>query len=255
MPEWFLNMSPVLQAVLATCCTWGATTMGAALIFGFKYVNKTLFDALMSGAAGIMLAASVFSLLLPALGMAHPICVCAAFLLGGVFMLCCDRLLERRICRNDARRRQVMLIASITLHNIPEGFVIGVMFGSLGIAAQKESIAGAMALTAGIACQNLPEGFAVSAPLLREGTSKRKAFFMGQLSGMVEIAAGLTGAVLVQMVSTLLPWMLSIAAGAMVYVVTAELIPESMKNGVKRMMTFCCMAGFAVMMLLDTIMG
>ena len=228
MPAWFLNMPHALHALLATMVTWGATAIGAALIFGVRCVKNTLMNALMSFAGGIMTAASFFSLLLPALEMSAPLKVCAGFLLGSLFMLSCDWMFENKLSeKHMLNRRRMILITSITLHNIPEGLAVGVAFGSLNNAAQSAELTAAWALTAGIACQNLPEGFAVSAPLVREGVCKRKAFLAGQLSGAVEVAAGMLGVLLVQQVQALLPWLLAFAAGAMVYVVVAELIPVS----------------------------
>lgn len=256
MPVWFSNMPRVQQALAATIGTWGATALGAALIFCFRSVKKSLMNGLMSFAGGVMIAASFFSLLLPALEMSSPLYVCTGFLLGSGFILGCDWLCENKLPVQYARnRRQTILMTSITLHNIPEGFAVGVAFGALDNVIQSAEWSAAWALAAGIACQNLPEGFAVSAPLMREGANRGKAFFMGQLSGMVEIAAGVTGALLVQQVQVLLPWLLSFAAGAMVCVVVAELIPESRNDGKKASVTLWCMAGFAVMMLLDTVLG
>ena len=256
MPEWFLNRNGLTQTLIATLCTWGATALGAALIFGVKSVRRALFDGMMSFAGGIMLAAALFSLLLPAFEMAQPVQVCTGFMMGCGFMLLCDGICERHVHNREAKEhRKILLIASITLHNIPEGLAVGVAFGSVQNAAQIGQVAAACTLAAGIACQNLPEGFAVSAPLVREGMSKKKAFFFGQLSGMVEVIAGILGAELVVQMRMLLPWMLSCSAGAMIYVVIAELIPESQRSGHKKWMTSCCMSGFAVMMLLDTLLG
>ena len=255
MPQWFLNRSGVEQALLATTGTWLATALGAALVFGCRTVKRVFLDLMMSFAGGIMLAASCFSLLLPALEMASPVNVCCGFLLGCCLMLLCDGICARLLANQNDRRRQILLITSITLHNIPEGLAIGVAFGSANLVIPGGQMSAACALAAGIACQNLPEGFAVSGPLMREGMGKGKAFVIGQLSGVVEIAAGVLGAILVQQASVLLPWLLAFAAGAMVYVVVGELIPESQQNGHKALMTCSCMVGFAVMMLLDTLLG
>lgn len=257
MTEWFLNRNGLTQTLIATLCTWGATALGAALIFGVKSVRRALFDGMMSFAGGIMLSAALFSLLLPAFEMAQPVQVCTGFMMGCGFMLLCDWICERHIIygKQGKDHRNILLIASITLHNIPEGLAIGVAFGTAQNAAQIGQVAAACTLAVGIACQNLPEGFAVSAPLVREGMSKKKAFFFGQLSGMVEVIAGILGAELVVQMQMLLPWMLSCSAGAMIYVVIAELIPESQRSGHKKLMTSCCMGGFTVMMLLDTLLG
>ena len=262
MPDWFLNMPHVLQAMLATVFTWAMTAAGAAMVFCFRRVSRTALDGMMSFSGGVMLAASFYSLLLPAMEMAETLQMNSAltislgFLLGGAFMLLCDGMCACKLQgMNDIGRRRTMLMTSITMHNIPEGLAIGVAFGALDYGLPGAELAAACMLAMGIAFQNLPEGLAVSAPLLRDGASKSKAFFMGQLSGIVEIFAGALGAMLVLRVRMLLPALLAFAAGAMVYVAAAELIPESRKNMRKTLISLCFLLGFVVMMALDMALG
>lgn len=260
MPEWFLNMPHVLQALIASCCTWGMTAAGAALVFCFQRVKQTALDAMMSFSGGVMLAASFFSLLLPAVSMADmlqmnsALIVSAGCILGGIFMMICDSICARKFEEN-ASKRKTLLMLSVTLHNIPEGLAVGVAFGALCYGMQEEAIISACMLAVGIALQNLPEGLAVSAPFLRDGASKRRAFFIGQMSGAVEVLAALAGSMLILHVQSILPMLLAFAAGAMVHVAVFEMIPESLKSNSKSTMMFCLHAGFAVMMLLDIALG
>ncbi|MCR4962413.1 MAG: ZIP family metal transporter [Firmicutes bacterium] len=262
---WFAGLSHPLQALLATLFTWGVTACGASLVFLFKTVNKNILDAMLGFAAGVMVAASFWSLLSPAIDMAQKLqmvswlAVFLGFFSGGVLLFCGDKLFERvalpqnddRAGDNRSRKRCMMLLFSITLHNIPEGMAVGVAFGALAYGLEGATLAAAVMLALGIGLQNFPEGMAVSVPLRREGFNRGKAFFAGQLSGIVEPIAGVIGAALVLQVRILLPYLLSFAAGAMIYVVVAELIPESQTNQRKSWMAMFTLIGFAVMMVLD----
>ena len=260
MLNYFAAMPHTVQALIATLFTWGVTALGAAAVFLFKRMNKTALDAMLGFSAGVMTAASFFSLLSPAMELAGeldmnaPFTVLAGFLGGGAPLSAGDALWSRLDGRGGGRR-SVMLVSSITLHNIPEGLSVGVAFGSLAYGIPGATLGAALLLALGIGLQNFPEGLAVSLPLRREGASRARAFFIGQLSGAVEPIAGVAGALLVLGVQRLLPYMLSFAAGAMIYVVVAELVPESQANGRGSAMSAATLAGFAVMMTLDIGLG
>ena len=260
MLNYFAAMPHTVQALIATLFTWGVTALGAAAVFLFKRMNKTALDAMLGFSAGVMTAASFFSLLSPAMELAGelnmnvPFTVLAGFLGGGALLFAGDALWSRLDGRGGGRR-SVMLVSSITLHNIPEGLSVGVAFGSLAYGIPGATLGAALMLALGIGLQNFPEGLAVSLPLRREGASRARAFFIGQLSGAVEPIAGVAGALLVLGVQRLLPYMLSFAAGAMIYVVVAELVPESQANGRGSAMSAATLAGFAVMMTLDIGLG
>ena len=259
-----LTISPPLQALLAGLVTWGLTALGAAMVLMIRRPHPVALDAMLAFGAGVMLAASFFSLLAPAVELAETLRQSIAplalgFLLGGLLLLIADALLAVRLSTagnmTDTKRRNALLIAAITVHNIPEGLAIGVAFGAL---ASHPTPAGAMAawmLALGIALQNFPEGAAVSLPLRRDGMSRAHAFFWGQASALVEPAAAVVGAVLALAVQALLPAALSFAAGAMVVVVIAELIPESQQNRFPMLMAFWTMLGFTAMMILDLALG
>lgn len=258
------SLSYPLQALLATLFTWSVTALGAALVFMTRRMRPTVMDAMLGFGAGVMLASSYWSLLAPgidmanALGQAAWLPACAGFLTGGAVLTCGDRLMQRLTARGDmtdSRRRCVMLITSITLHNIPEGLAVGVAFGALAFSEGDGGLTGAWMLALGIGLQNFPEGAAVSLPLRREGMGRGKAFFLGQLSGAVEPVAGVLGALLAVGVREILPFLLSFAAGAMVSVVVAELVPESQRNPRRGLMTLATLGGFAVMMALDVALG
>ena len=271
--DWFLPLHPLLQALLAGIFTWSLTAAGAGVVFFTRTVTHRTLDSLMGFAAGVMLAASVWSLLLPALEMAADqgvvewIPAVTGFLAGGLALRSIDAVLPHlhpTKPRSQAEgvptqwRRSTLLVLAITLHNIPEGLAVGVLFGA---AAQgidptgSATLFGAVALAVGIGIQNFPEGLAVSAPLRSDGMSVRRSFFYGQLSGAVEPVSAVIGAAAVLMVQPLLPYALSFAAGAMVFVVVEELIPESQAHGNTDLATLGTMAGFAVMMLLDVAFG
>ena len=260
MLDYFAALPHTAQALLATLFTWGVTALGAAAVFLFKRMNGTLLDAMLGFAAGVMTAASYFSLLAPAaelaesLGMNVPLALLAGFLGGGALLFLGDFVWARFDSR-DGARRSAMLVSSITLHNIPEGLSVGVAFGSLAYGIPGATLASACLLALGIGLQNFPEGLAVSVPLRREGASRARAFCIGQLSGAVEPVAGVLGALLVLGVQRLLPYMLAFAAGAMIYVVVSELVPESQTNEKGGVMAFATLIGFALMMVMDVGLG
>jgi ZIP family zinc transporter len=239
-------------------------------VFFFKSINRRVLDAMLGFAAGVMIAASYWSLLAPAIEMAEEqgvtswVPAAVGFLLGGAFLWGVDRVLphlhlgfpaEEAEGISTTWRRSVLLVLAITLHNIPEGLAVGVAFGALAANLPAASLAGAIALALGIGIQNFPEGAAVSVPLRREGFSRFRSFWYGQVSGMVEPVAGVLGAVAVIAMRPILPYALAFAAGAMIYVVVEELIPESQLAKDTHMSTFGAMLGFAVMMTLDVALG
>lgn len=270
MVAWFSGLNPVVQALIATLFTWFLTALGAGLVFFFKSINRKVLDGMLGFAAGVMIAASYWSLLAPAIEMAEegnlPAWVPATvgFLLGGFFLYIIDKILphlhlgfptEEAEGIKTSWHRSVLLVLAITLHNIPEGLAVGVAFGALASDLPSASLAGAVALALGIGIQNFPEGTAVSVPLRREGFTRLKSFWYGQLSGVVEPAAGVLGAVAVILAKPLLPYALAFAAGAMIYVVVEELIPESQLEKNTDIATMGAMGGFAVMMTLDVALG
>jgi len=268
--QWFTTLNPIWQALLGTGFTWFLTALGAGTVFIFKTVNRKVLDGMLGFAAGVMIAASYWSLLAPAIEMAEEgtlpawIPATVGFLLGGAFLWGIDKVLphlhigypmEEAEGIKTSWQRSVLLVLAITLHNIPEGLAVGVAFGALSANLSSASLAGAVALALGIGIQNLPEGMAISVPLRREGVSRLKSFWYGQLSGVVEPIAGLFGAVAVILVKPILPYALAFAAGAMIYVVVEELIPESQRGKDTHAATMGAMLGFAVMMTLDVALG
>jgi zinc transporter, ZIP family len=268
--SWFSSLHPVMQALLATLFTWFLTALGAAVVFIFKSINRKILDAMLGFAAGVMIAASFWSLLAPAIEMAEEAGTRAwfpavvGFLLGGLFLKVIDSVLPHLHMGlpidaaegiHTRWRRVVLLILAITLHNIPEGLAVGVAFGAVAADISSATLTGAIALAIGIGIQNFPEGAAVSVPLRREGLSRSKCFFYGQASAIVEPIAGVTGAALVLLMRPILPYALSFAAGAMIYVVIEELIPESQQDKNTDISTMGAMLGFAVMMMLDVGLG
>ena len=262
-----LSLNPIVQASIATIFTWLITLLGASLVYFFKRINKNLMDGMLGFAAGVMIAASFFSLISPALTMAKNLklipwlIVFLGFFSGGVLLFIGDKIYDiyekkhPNTTNNYSKKRCLMLISSITLHNIPEGMAVGVAFGSVMYNLDGASLIAAWTLALGIGLQNFPEGTAVSMPLRREGLSRNKAFFLGQLSGLVEPIAGIIGAILVIKMRILLPFLLSFAAGAMIYVVVEELIPESQTNKKKDLMALFTLIGFSIMMILDITLG
>ena len=270
MVEFISRFSPIIQALMGTLFTWGVTALGSSLIFVFKNVSKNLLNGLLGFASGVMIAASYWSLLAPAIELSQDLAVpswlpaVSGFLLGGGFLFAVDKLLPHLHMGQDISQaeglktswqRSILLITAITLHNIPEGLAVGVGFGAAAAGLETASVGSAVALAIGIGIQNFPEGLAVSAPLRREGWKAGKAFRYGQFSGMVEPIAGLIGAAATIFMRPILPYALAFAAGAMIYVVAEELIPESKCEGHSDIPTIGVMLGFAVMMLLDVALG
>lgn len=262
--EFFKTLNPVLQGLIATVFTWLMTALGASLIFLRKDVSKKALDSMLAFAAGIMLSASFFSLLSPAIDMGKDklFLVIFGFLCGGLFLLLIDKILphlhlftlkDKEEGIKTHWKRITLLILAITLHNIPEGLAVGVGFGAASLNIENSSFLGAISLAIGIGLQNFPEGFAVSGPLRREGVSLWKAFWYGQLSAIVEPIAGVFGVLFVFLAHSILPFALSFAAGAMVYVVVEELIPEAQKEPHSDISTISILSGFALMMFLDVI--
>lgn len=269
--DWFTNLNPVLQALIATLFTWFVTALGSSTVFIFKTINKKVLNGMLGFAAGVMIAASFWSLLAPAISMAEEagtipwIPAVLGFLGGGAFLWAVD-IITPHLHIGDANtepegmktswRRSVLLVLAITLHNIPEGLAVGVAFGAAAAELPAATLAGAIALALGIGLQNFPEGAAVSVPLRREGLSRTKSFVYGQASGIVEPIAGVLGAAAVVAMKPILPYALSFAAGAMIYVVVEELIPEAQQEKHhSNVGTIGAMAGFAIMMLLDVALG
>ena len=264
MINWYMNLNYPIQALIASLFTWGITSLGAAVVFLFKKVNKNTMDAMLGLSAGVMLAATFWSLLSPALEMAENLkliswlIVSLGVLSGGLLIFCGDKIFDRitkKKTNSHSIKRSLMLIFSITLHNIPEGMAIGVAFGSVFYNLEGATLAAAVMLAIGIGIQNFPEGSAVSLPLRREGMSPQKAFFFGMLSGIVEPISAVIGAILVIKVQVLLPILLSFAGGAMIYVVVQELIPESQTNKKKDLMALFTIFGFLLMMIFDVSLG
>lgn len=258
--DYFESLNPLIQSLFAGLFTWSITILGAAIVI-FKKVNNQLMDALLGLSAGVMLAASFFSLINPAINMAKGLNMALWFVIPIGFLAGClllylgdkvlDKISRNRNITNSSKKRCAMLISSIVIHNIPEGLVIGFAFGSVRYAISGNTFLSALSLAIGIGIQNFPEGSAISLPLRREGFSRKKAFFFGQISGIVEPIAAVLGAFLVLKIKYLLPFMLTFAAGAMIYVVISELIPESQKNNNRNLVNMLTIIGFVLMMVLD----
>ncbi|MDA3779587.1 MAG: ZIP family metal transporter [Bacteroidales bacterium] len=270
MIDWLEKFNPTTQALIATLFTWFLTALGAAVVFMFKTINRKVLDGMLGFAAGVMIAASFWSLLAPAIEMSENLGIISwmpaviGFLTGGAFLWIVDKImphLHLGYKKSEAEgiktnwQKSVLLVLAITLHNIPEGLAVGVAFGAVASGSASVPITGAIALAIGIGIQNFPEGAAVSIPLRREGLSRFKSFWYGQLSGIVEPIAGVIGAVAVMSMTNFLPYALSFAAGAMIYVVVEELIPESQLNKNNDISTIGAMLGFALMMFLDVSLG
>ena len=263
MIKFILSSNYILQAFIATIFTYSITTLGSAIVLLVKKINKNFLDAMLGFSAGIMIAASFFSLILPAIKMSTNlklipyVVLTIGFLGGGILLFIGDKLFDKFSKGKDKRKkkRTSMLIFSITLHNIPEGMAIGVAFGSLFYGIDGATLASAWMLALGIGIQNFPEGSAISLPLRRDGYTRFKSFFLGQISGLVEPISGILGAILVLKVRYLLPYLLAFAAGAMIYVVVEELIPESQTNEKKEIMALFTLIGFTLMMILDLALG
>lgn len=268
--EFLQGLNPIIQALLGTGFTWGMTALGAATVFLGRKLNRKVLDWLLGFAGGVMIAASYWSLLAPAIEMSYGRAVPAwlpalvGFLLGGVFLRLLDRVtphlhlsapVEQTEGMKVTWKRTTLLILAITLHNIPEGLAVGVAFGAAATGVGSATVAGAVALAIGIGIQNFPEAIAVSYPLRSAGFSRFRSFWYGQLSGVVEPVAGVLGAAAVLAARSILPYALAFAAGAMIFVVVEDLIPEAQTHGNTDMATMGAMIGFGVMMTLDVAFG
>ena len=271
--EWFMGLSPILQGLVATIFTWAITALGASLVFFFKSVDKKILNCMLGFGAGVMVAASFWSLLNPAielcseLGYSQIILPSIGFFAGGIFIILADKMMDKYsygvVTENDEiakdsivqkYKKSILLVVAVTLHNIQEGLAVGVAFGGVAAGIPSASIGAAISLALGIGLQNFPEGAAVSLPLRREGISRGKSFFYGQASGIVEPIAGVLGAIAAISVRSMLPFFLAFSAGAMVSVVGSELLPEaSIEN--KALTTVGLILGFITMMILDVALG
>lgn len=264
------DVHPILQALIGTSFTWGMTALGAATVIFIRQINRKVLDTMLGFAAGVMIAASFWSLLAPAIEMSAsktiPVWLppTVGVLAGGMFLASADKILphlhvgapiEAAEGLETTWHRSILLILAITLHNVPEGLAIGVAFGAAAAGLPAATVSGAVALAIGIGIQNFPEGVAVAMPLRGEGMSRLKSFWYGQLSAMVEPIAAVIGASVVLVVQPMLPYALGFAAGAMLFVVIEELIPESQCNGHADLATSGAMVGFVVMMILDVAFG
>lgn len=270
MIETFKEFNPVLQAFLAGCFTWGLTALGASAVFFFKSLNRKVMDAMLGFTAGVMIAASYWSLLAPAIEMSENSILpkwlppAIGFLLGGATLYFMDKILPHLhigYAKTDAEgiattwHRTTLTVIAIALHNAPEGLAVGVAFGALASNLDSATFSGAIALALGIGIQNFPEGFAVSMPLRRMGVSRLKSFWYGQLSAIPEPIFAVIGALIVVLSTAILPYALAFAAGAMIFVVIEEVIPESAQEGNIDIATIGAMIGFTVMMILDVGLG
>lgn len=270
MIDWLSGFSPIVQALLGTCFTWGVTALGAATVFLFTTIDRKVLDGMLGFAAGVMTAASFWSLLAPAIDLSEEMGLIPwlppliGFLAGGASLRLVDKILPHLhigMPMSEAEgvhtswRKSILLVLAITLHNFPEGLAVGVAFGAVAAGIPSASLAGAVALAIGIGLQNFPEGVAVSVPLRREGLSRFKSFWYGQLSGAVEPIGGVLGALAVLAMRPILPYALAYAAGAMIFVVVEDAVPESQLNGNTDIATLGAMLGFAVMMTLDVALG
>lgn len=260
--------SPVGMALGAGLVTWGFTAAGAGMVFTAREFSRRSLDVMLGFAAGVMIAASFWSLLAPALEMATPawgrwafVPAAIGFIAGAGMLRLIDMILPHIHPMEGLEEgvhtklpRCTLLVLAITLHNIPEGLAVGVAFGAVG-SGSEAGLAGALTLMLGIAIQNLPEGLAVSVPLLREGFSRKKAFFYGQISGAVEPVAAVLGALAVNVAAPILPFAMAFAAGAMIFVVVEEVIPESHASGHGDAASLGVIAGFVIMMCLDVGLG
>lgn len=270
MIDYIQDLHPIIQALLATSFTWGVTALGAAVVFLGRNVSAKVLDGMLGFAAGVMIAASYWSLLAPAIEMSEgrglPVWVppTVGFLSGAVFLRIIDKILPHLHSGfsmaevegiKTSWQRSTLLVLAITLHNFPEGLAVGVAFGAAASGLPSATLAGAVALAVGIGLQNFPEGVAVSAPLRREGLTRLKSFWYGQLSAVVEPIAGVIGAAVVLGAMAILPYALAFAAGAMIFVTVEELIPESQRHGNTDIATMGAMIGFTIMMILDVALG
>lgn len=264
--NWFENLSPVIQALIATTFTWGVTALGALVVCFFKEVNKKVLNTILGFSAGVMIAASFWSLLAPSIDLSEElgyiawVLPAAGFVVGGLFVLFSDKFLDKMLKGKksletaNSLKRSILLISAITIHNIPEGMSIGVAFGAIASGVPGMTLIGAVMLAIGIGIQNFPEGAAVSLPLRNEGFSRLKSFLIGQASALVEPISAVIGVVLVLSIRSVLPFLLSFAAGAMITVAARELLPESIQEN-KNLATLGLIFGFIIMMVLDVALG
>lgn len=266
--DFFKSINPILAALIATTFTWLVTAAGASLVFFFKKLKRSVLDSMLGFTGGVMVAASFWSLLAPAIemstgnGFMKVLPSAFGFLGGAAFLYLLDKYLPHLHINFEVSEgmetklhKTTLLILAITLHNIPEGLAVGVLFGAAAIGGPDATIAGALILAMGIGIQNFPEGFAVAMPLRRLGASRAKSFWYGQLSAIVEPIAGVAGAFAVIVFTPVLPFALAFAAGAMIYVVVEEVIPETQQDKYTDLATMGFMAGFVVMMTLDVALG
>jgi ZIP family zinc transporter len=266
--DTFLTLPAVVQALIAGCFTWGITALGASVVFLTRSVNQRVLDGMMGFAAGVMIAASFWSLLIPSILMADEsgsipwLPAALGFAAGWIFLWVLHSVIPHlHIGFSEAKgpksslNRSTLLVIAITLHNIPEGLAIGVAFGGAAAGVSSAAVAGAIALTIGIGIQNFPEGLAVSMPLRREGMTRLRSFWFGQLSSVVEPVAAVAGAAAVIVARPILPYALAFAAGAMIFVVIEEVIPESQLHGYEGPAISGFLIGFLVMMILDVALG
>ena len=264
--NFFLNLNPVIQALIATLFTWFVTVLGAFIVCFFKTINQKALDLMLGFASGVMIAASFWSLLSPSielseqLGYIKWLLPALGFIGGGIFVLLADKFVDKVMNkkenenRKNSKKRSILLVTAVTLHNIPEGLAVGVAFGGILAGIPEASIISACLLAIGIGLQNFPEGAAVSLPLRREGYPIKKCLLYGQASGIVEPIAGVLGALLAIKMQSILPFLLAFSAGAMIGVVGAELIPESTRKN-KNIATIGLLLGFMLMMVLDVALG
>ncbi|MFC2074994.1 ZIP family metal transporter [Bdellovibrionota bacterium] len=268
MITFFQNLHPVTQALLAGIFTWGTTVFGALGVFATKKPSRKFLDVMLGFAAGVMIAASYWSLLAPAIEMSEGLSIptwlppAVGFLLGAIFLRGIDKVLPhlqlfatKTEGIETSWRRSTLLVLAVTMHNIPEGLAVGVAFGAVAAGLPSATLAGAIALAIGIGIQNIPEGLVVSVPLSHSGMSRSKGFGYGVLSGVVEPIAAVVGASVVLLARPILPYALAFAAGAMIFVVVEELVPESQRGGNRALATMGLMVGFVVMMILDVAFG
>jgi ZIP family zinc transporter len=269
--EFFKGLDPAMAALLATMFTWFVTAMGASLVFLFKTMHRAVLDAMLGFTGGVMVAASFWSLLNPAIEMSEKLYpswpwmpAAVGFFLGAMFLFGLDKVmphLHLNFQDNETEgtktqlHKSILLVLAITLHNIPEGLAVGVLFGAASLGLDGATIPAAIALAIGIGIQNFPEGFAVAMPLRRIGMSRWKSFWYGQLSAIVEPVAGVIGAVAVIYMQPILPFALAFAAGAMIYVVVEEVIPETQRDKYTDIAVLGFIGGFLVMMILDVALG
>lgn len=268
--DFFESLHPVMGAFLATTFTWLVTAAGASFVFFFKTMKRSVLDGMLGFTGGVMVAASFWSLLAPAIemsegdGFTKVIPAAVGFGLGALFLFALDKYLPHLHINFKADEKEgietnfhktTLLVLAITLHNIPEGLAVGVLFGGVAAGIPEASIAGAVILAIGIGIQNFPEGVAVSMPLRRQGVSRKKSFWYGQLSAIVEPIAGVIGALAVSFFTPILPYALAFAAGAMIFVVVEEVIPETQQDKYTDIATLGFMGGFLVMMTLDVALG